>query len=287
MLFSRRHPKETRPEVSLPFRLRTTICYVLGEFNTEDGNGWAIFKEAEYRYRKDLGLEKVMTSGSTGRVESDLEGVIKSSYPNEVLDMVEAFLLVLPQEERLKCEHVINQTLQEYKQPWRVFNGQFTHMDSRYLAEEVLANARALLEARGFEGPLDEFDHAINAYSSGDLRGAITNAYSALESTIKSLLNVQREKPGRLLRTLIDSGLIPEYYQGFLQSVEQIIAAVMNERNEPGRGHGQGVMVTHLDASLAEFCLHLTGTLIVFLIKRYQEKSSFGAPPLDPEDLPF
>jgi len=282
-LFSQRHSKETLKHLSLPQPVRNKLFYVLSESSSFE-YGDSTFNQADYQYRRSLGLDKITAfaqDGSKNRVSSNLDGVIKRGYPSEVLDMVEAFHSVLAPKERPVYEPKVNQVLQEAKQPWRLMDGKIVKLDSDYLAEEVLSKAYSLLDAPGFEGPLEEFQQAMNDYSSGDYRGAITNASNAFESTMKVILGVQTEAPGKLVRSIIDSGLLPSYYSGFLDSVKTILAAVIVERNQPGRAHGQGSTATPIDPSFAEVCLHLAGTAIVFLVRRHREKSAL------PDDLPF
>jgi len=288
VLFSRRHPRY--PNLSLPIPLRVRIFYILQERAAFDNWGNYDFAQAEYQYRKQLGLERIeafAVDERKKRVPSDLEGVIKRGYANEVLDIVEAFLLVLDETEQEPCTREINEALQEHGQPWRLLNRQFVKLDSDYLAGEVLSTARSLLDDAGFAGPLAEFEDALRYHSTGETSAAINTANKALESTIKVVLGVDRAKPGRLIRAVIESELVPQYYQDFLTSFEDILRAVSVERNEPGRAHGQGSARTIIDPSLAELCMHLAGTLIVFLIKRYREKTSLDVGSMEVEDLPF
>jgi len=167
--------------------------------------------------------------------------------------------------------------------PWRLIEKRIYKIDSSFLEEEVIEKSFELLDAPGFEGALDEFRQAREDLASGETRHAIVMANNALESTMKSILKVQAIKPGMLVRKMIDSGVIPEYYQDFLKNFEQILLVVSNERNQPGRGHGQGATLAEVPHGLAELAFHLSGVLIVFLIKQHLEKSQ---QPTD-DEIPF
>lgn len=69
----------------------------------------------------------------------------------------------------------------------------------------------------------------------------------------------------------MDSGLIPEYYAGFIKAFEEnILMSVYKMRcEELGAGHGQGKKVNEIPKELAELAVHLSGVLIHFLIKRH------------------
>lgn len=269
---------------------------MLYELSERFMEGWGPnFSDAEYAYRKDLGLTEIVSfAPNNDRTPSGLEGVLLKGYPSEVFDMIEASLESLGPADRNLCQSHLNQYLREYKVPWLLYDGRFSKLDSEYLSSEVATRARHLLADTGFDGPLEEFDTAIEAYASGQFRDAITYANHALESTIKAVFPEGRGKPIALTRGLIDSGLVPKYYDGFFKALESVIGVVGVERSQPGRGHGQGASPESVEPSLAEFALHLTGTTIVFIIKRYREHAELSVvPPVaeseerTPDDLPF
>lgn len=186
---------------------------------------------------------------------------------------------------------------------WRMLDGRIIRIDSKWLEVEVHAKAAELLAARGFEGALAEFQQARSALSSGDTKGAINAANLTIESTMKAILGVEKEKPGTLIRKLIDSGLVPQYHEGFIKAFEEhILRAVPTARNlEKGVGHGQGIEVSDPPKSLAELAVNLTGVIVLFLLKRHFEihpvqpdkketvisEEELMEPPSNEDDVPF
>lgn len=105
-------------------------------------------------------------------------------------------------------------------------------------------------------------------------------------------MNIQKTKPGELYRKLIDSGIVPEYYSGFLKVFEEnILRCVAIMRNEePSVGHGRGSQDRLIPSSLAELGVHLSAVIINFLIKHHLESIGKGyekEEKLDEEDIPF
>ena len=90
-------------------------------------------------------------------------------------------------------------------------------------------------------------------------------------------------KTGELIKKVCHGELIPTYYEGFLDAFQNILSIVPTTRDNEA-GHGQGKEVTSVPPALAELTLHLSASMIVFLIKRYAEKH---LPQLDEEEIPF
>ena len=260
------------------------------EYAVDGSIYYSSFASAEYHYRYCLGLEKIRAFNLQGvREASGLEGLIKRSLPSEAMNMIEAFLTVVEGEPKSDCQHELNRLLASYQQPWRLLDGRFVKLDSAFLASEVITPTRSLLASEGFDGPLQEFEKALTAHSNGEYRDSIIYAGNAFESTLKAILDIQHAKPGELIRFIIDSGLIPDHQGAFLSTVESLLSMVVKERSQPGHAHGQGRSIVETDPSVAELCLHLTGTVVVFLIKRHREKTEMlsDKAAVNADDLPF
>jgi len=277
MLFSLRHKRSLgdrtlRP--SLPRRLRRSLLRVLQARATPWESDWGResgFNEldaAESAVLRETGHEYLSYPDDKKTVRGGFAEVVTLGYPENAMDLIEACLVEFPVDTRQRLEGELNDVLSGHNSPWRCVHGQFVLIDSKYLEEEVLRPAADLLHTAGFEGPLKEFSDARSALMDGNNRDAIVAANNALESTIKALLGVKREKPGRLIARLIKSELIPNHYDGFLESLDKILYTVLVERSEPGRAHGSGKQHEDVPRHYAELAIHLVGTLIVFLLRQ-------------------
>ena len=108
----------------------------------------------------------------------------------------------------------------------------------------------------------------------------------------QALLGVEKAKPGELFRKLIESGVIPEYYRGFLKAFEEnILRCVAIMRNEElGVGHGRGPSRNVVPPDLAELAINLSGVLINFLVKQHLQRigaSTEEEGEIDDEEDPF
>lgn len=304
-LFSKRckqslHDKKF--EVSIPCSVKVRLWITLLDYNemrwesTDTNFNYQVsileilpgFIEAE------LGLRELLAFPPEGGEPkpSDIEGfVLRGNYPPYLFDAIEIFYNNL-REDKDKFQTCINSIMEESDLPWRMASGKIFPMDSSYLDEVIMRRASRLLDEIQFHGALEEFERARVDLANSRPEGAIQNANLAVESTIKEILGVQRLKPGELFRGLIDSGIVPEYFKGFLTDFEKnILRRVAIIRNEElGVGHGKGPSKEVVPLELAELAVYLSGVLINFLIKQYLSK--IGAETItegkaDTEDISF
>jgi hypothetical protein len=308
-VFSKRHPKAAR-EVSLGQAVRQRIWYVIEEcdphYDPNRSSDWTLcWDELPDRLKKEHGWQELRAYKSQSEYEvlPHAKEFILRGVPRFVLDACELFYdLLLEDKERgflssgdpIKYQSKLNVVFEDANLPWRMLEGRILRVDSKWLEKEIHAKAAELLSVRGFEGALGEFQQARSDVSSGDYKGAIHAANLALESTIKGILNIGQEKPGKLYRKLIDSGLVPDYHEGFLKAFEEhVLRSVAMARNfEKGVGHGQGAEVNEPPKSFAELAVNLSGVLILYLLKRHLEMHPIPAEPepqaeVTDDDIPF
>ncbi len=240
-----------------------------------------ILESFEDVIRKEYGWAELRSYQSEDEYKVvNLEGFIMGGVPRFVLDAVELFYdqMVIHQDPAQSkpndFQERVNIIFEDAELPWRMSSGRIFRVDSKFLEEETVSKAQELMNVVGFEGAQDEFLRARTDLANNDMKGAIANANLALESVMKAILNETKIKPGKLMRKMIDSKIIPEYFEGFLQAFEQILRSVAVARNdEKGVGHGQGEKINDPPPELAKLTIHLAGALIVFLIDRYIGKN--------------
>jgi len=290
--------KEKKLKVSIPKAIRIRIWNLLINFDerwvetTDSGfNYWTSkLEKLTNNIKAEHGLE-ILSAYSEEKekeiVPTNLEGfIIRGCVPAYVWDAIELFYISLPDDKKPIFQKEFNKIMEESNLNWRMAEGKIFPVDSTYIEEEILRRTYQLLNEVKFLGPLQEFEKSREALTNGDYEGAIQNANLAVESTIKCILNIQKAKPGQLYKQLIDSGLVPQYFNGFLKAFEEnILRSVAKIRNEePGAGHGKGKESTPVPKSLAELAVNLSGVLINYLVKRYLEKLSAEK---EDEEIPF
>lgn len=277
--------KDKKIKVSVPTQVRVRIWKVLQDHDetwgesTDTGFNYqtSTLQQLPKRIEAELGLRELLAfpEGGGDPKPSNLKSfVLRGYYPPYLLDAIELFYESIGEDSRNPFQHSFNEIMEESGLSWRMANGKIFPVDSAYIEEEITRRAYELLHEAKFHGALQEFEKARVDLTNGDCEGAIQNANLAVESVIKEILGVERAKPGELYRGLIDSGLIPKYYTGFLKVFEEnILRCVAIMRNEElGVGHGRGPSKNIVPPDLAELAINLSAVLINFLVKQHLGK---------------
>jgi len=287
-LFSKRCKqslKEKKLKVSIPLTVRIRIWELFTRSNesysetTDTGfNYWtSTLEQLPGRIKAELGSELLAFPETGGEVKpSDLKSfVLRGNYPPYLFDTLELFYESICPDSQNQFQRYLNEIIAENNLPWRMADGKIFPVDSAYIEEEIIRRAYSLLHEVRFQGALQEFEKARADLSNNDYEGAIQNANLAVESAIKGVLKIERAKPGELFRKLVDAGIVPQYYKGFLKAFEEnILRCVAIIRNEElGVGHGQGIEVNKIPSTLAGLAVNLAGVLIKFLITHYLEQT--------------
>jgi hypothetical protein len=302
-LFSKRYEQGLRDgilNVSIPTTTRVRIWKALQNCDEvwaeTDNTGWnystSTLEQLPENFKAELGVTELLSypkDGDSPKPGNLEDFILRGRYPPHLLDVLELFYQNL-NENKEQFQNSINEIMEEGKLRWRMANGKILAVDP--MCQEINKTTYGLLHEASFNGALQEFDKAKVDLTNGDCEGAITNANLAVESVCKVILGVKKTKPGELYRALIDSGVIPNYYEGFLRVFEEnILRCVAIMRNqEPGAGHGRGALTTMPPVELAELAVNLSAVIINFLIKQHLKKLNANTKEgtiVEPEDLPF
>lgn len=238
------------------------------------------------------GSERLQVRDGQSRREVSFTEFMLKGYPTEMLDAIEAWFASEPQESD-KAAKELNALLAIHDSPWRFVAGEAVLIDSSYLHDEVVARTAELLGHAKAAGPLQEFQGALSALQAQESKRAVVEAHKSVESVMKLVLGTHEHWTfGRLLSEIVKSGLLPEYYEEFLRHFEMLALGAVKARNRPGTGHGQGPDAVDVPRSLAQFAIHLAGSINVFLLEHWIEKQGPQAAPaeadrISDDDVPF
>lgn len=291
-VFSERHDKalrEKRLKITLRLDLRHSIFRLMDRYSARSGwdNVDNLTCDAVIQSILDRRGWKSLQwwDGKQMQPASNFEEFLERGVPSHVLDAIEIFRGQLDQKKILAFTMELNNLFDIHRSSIRFFRGEFYIIDSAFIESQVLVQAQQLLEANSFQGALDEFLSARSAFMEKDFKRTILMANHAFESTLKAVLDLDRKRSTtELIKKACRGGLVPSYYSGFLDQFQAFMTTLTVTRTNEA-GHGQGKDVTVVPPALAEFAVHLSGALIVFIIKRHLERT----PPEESEfpDLPF
>lgn len=297
-IFSKRHRRlveRKNPSLNLSKTSKQRILYAMEEMNEPvyDTNAWGYNRESDLLSEVGDALVKEHGWEWLKTYDKQKQELVRATRVEEFLadcawyhsfDAIELYSKRLSGD-KPRFQETINRIFYDAGLPWLLADDTIFRVDSAFMAE-VLQCATQLLRSQGFEGAFEEFQKARSHLDSGDTKESIHHANLALESTIKSILGIDREKPGTLIRKMVDSSIIPSYYEGFLTNFEQVLRSVNIARNEErGAGHGQGPAVEEVPHPLSELVLNLCGALTVYLVKQHVEAKNSSSDGED--DIPF
>jgi len=293
-VFSERHEKALRSKrikLSLRLEFRRSLLRLFQSYS--GWNDWLGEYEICEAVAKAIldrrGWQALQYWNGAGMVSvNHFSEFIEKGTPHHVIDAIELFVDELELDKIAKFTSDLNKLFEIHHINLRYFNGEFYIIDSDFLESEVLSQAQQLLDSNTYSGALEEFLNARSAFMEKDYKQCILLANHALESTMKAILG-KDANTGELIKKICRDGYAPSYYEGFLDHFREFLNIVVKTRNNEA-GHGQGKDVADVPASLAELTLHLSASLIVFLIKCHLEKN----PPVEiapqdiiDEDVPF
>lgn len=296
-IFSQRHAdslSNKKIQVSLATKLRHRIIHCMR--NHDHWYGW---NQEDSTLGDDLKQKLLEHYGQAlrGYVNdelqevNDIETFIKTAWPALVFDAIELYNALLAEKvQKNDFPRNINQVFKTENSPYRLLEGHIVILDSAFLESAVLNRAGELLKNNAFEQASRDFLNARNNFTSTDYNGTVFECNNAVESALKKLLDNKNASQNDLKKGLMKAGLIPDYFQGFCENFEGLLQSLFSITNNSVR-HGKRDVPdarAEVDKAVASFVLHLTGTLLVFIMERYEESRE---PELEEnvvdDDLPF
>ena len=281
ILFSQRHKEAIDNKssfLSISKKIRQKLVYCMQKYNR--WYGWNQGDSIFYDDLKQKLLENYGEASLKAYVEdvfqevTNIEQFILGTKPEFVLDTIELYSILIDNPgQKVNFHKECNLIFKSENSSFRVLDGYIIKLDSTFLESEILNKAYELLKNNYFEKACKDFLNARNNLTAEDYSGTIIEANNAIESTLKKVLNKEKGEQGNLKKWLIKSGIIPDYFQGFCDHFEGLLQSAFTIANESSR-HGKKEIPSkrnEVTYAVASFFLHLTGSLIVFIMERYQE----------------
>lgn len=153
------------------------------------------------------------------------------------------------------------------------FDGEIIRIDTELIHAEAVKPALGLLRDAKFSGAEQEFLNAYSHYRKGSNKEALNDALKAFESTMKSIYDKRKwpyakgDTASKLIKVAFDNGLIPTMWEGHFSALRSTLETGVPTARNKLSGHGQGEKRTEVPEHLVAYVLHMTASLIVFLVK--------------------
>lgn len=279
-VFSQRHYQalnDKKLQISISTRTRQKIIFCMQNYNQLYGwnNEDSVFHDdLKRKFMEVHGITELRAyvMDELKRVEQ-IEDFIKGAWPPHVLDAVEVYNQLVEIDRKTEFERDINGIFRVEETPYRLLESEIVILDSVFLESSVLNKAYKLLKTNYFEKACKDFLNARTNFTSGDWSGTVFECNNAMESALKKITDLERGDQLKLKSALMKAGIVPDYFQGFCEYFEGLLQSSFTIANQSAR-HGKKDLPSDrnkVGRALASFVLHLTGSLLVFLIERYEE----------------
>lgn len=151
-------------------------------------------------------------------------------------------------------------------------NKTILRVDNSVLHEDVIQKTLLFLKQEEFSNANEEYVNGLRHYRQSNYKECLNECLKALESTLKIICAInnwevlETDTAHKLIKKVIDNGLIPSHLQTFLTGIRTTLeSGVPTFRNKMG-GHGQGVDKIIVPQHFASYVLYITGSSISFLV---------------------
>jgi len=300
-LFSKRKRalSKTTPDVYqydvIPTPLRIQLIHIwhdsIGNPHVNfDDQTWTFYHQIANTLRREWG---VLTLTKENYQPSD----VRQSYPDVinrfgmeedvdlVLDIVELCCLTIDHAVRgrnwIRGEDAndiadlaiaeVNERFREHAIGYEYSDGQLIRVDSAFAHQEIVKPVLTVLRGSRFITAQAEFLKAHTHYRKSEYSDALIECCKAFESTMKIICAKRKwtvdknATASALVKACLDNGLVPEFWQGHIGGLKNLLeSAIPTPRNKLG-GHGAGAASHAVSEPLARYVLNMTASTILFL----------------------
>lgn len=238
-----------------------TLCREYGVFNLTDNGG--IHTEQIFNFLLN-----------TKDVEKALD-VIELSF--RLIDRSvrnDAYRFHHPNQKPDAAIEELNHRFREHGVGFQYEQGSIIKLESELLHSEVVRPLLAAMTAKPFQAALSEFHNAHEHYRHRRYKECLNDCLKSFESTMKAVCSKKgwiadkNATSKALIQVLFDNSFFPSYLQTQFASLRTLLESGTPTIRNKTSGHGQGVTVTNVPEELASYCLHLTATNLLFIVKQ-------------------
>ena len=133
------------------------------------------------------------------------------------------------------------------------------------------------MKSNNFQGALNEFMGAFDAYKTNNSEECIRLCGNAIESTLKQIISERgltlpkSQTAAPMIELLSSNNVVHAYLTSHYTSLFSMLkSGVPTIRNNSG-GHGAGVQPRDVPDYLARFVINMTASSVLFLIHAHQD----------------
>lgn len=268
------NPKKIKLYISPNIRRR--IFYLLQNYDSnyyDDGYHSDLYERLPRKLLEQYGTLTLTIYKDGNKQETEgIEEFFLYGWVPHVFDGIELFCHhFLDDKKRVAFFKEMNEIFLSEDLPYRMIDNQIVILDSAFLESEVLNKTLKLLDTHQILAAHQNFSDAVRKFSAKDYDGVIYKCNESIESLLKYLSGKETASQGELKKWLMKEKIIPDYFQSFCDSFSELLQSTFNIANQ--LRHGKKEIPDEknkVDRPVANFMLHLTGTLLLFILQRYE-----------------
>lgn len=170
----------------------------------------------------------------------------------------------------------LNELFKIYRIGYQLLDGKIVRVDSEYLHNETIKKVVNVLSEFHFDGPIKEFQQALDHHRRNEPENALNWANRAFESTMKAICDEMDWKyPSKAtagdLIPVITKNLLPPYFNPQLGGTKTLLEALPAVRGQIAT-HGDGKTKKKIPTYVTSYAIHQAATTIVLLVDAYKER---------------
>lgn len=179
-----------------------------------------------------------------------------------------------PKESSDEAINELNARFREHGVGFQFEQGSVIKVSSELLHAEVVRPLLSAMDVPPFSPALSEFHSAHEHYRHKRYKECLNECLKSFESTMKAVCvkrswNVAPNATAKnLIQALFDNSFFPLYLQTQMSAIRTLLESGTPTIRNKNSGHGQGVTHLVVPEELANYCLHLTATNLLFIVEQ-------------------
>lgn len=236
----------------------------------------AVFELRKESFKENPNHSLFITISHYFLYETDVEKSL--SVVELVARVIEHFYLERYQDSQPFIQE-LNQRFKEHGFGYQYESGQIIRVDSQFIHSEAVKPTLMVLSQPMYKGAQEEFLRAHEHYRYQRYQEAMVDCLKAYESTIKIIMKKHKweynenDTADALTGKLLQKGLVPEYWLQYFKSLKNTLTAGVPTVRNKEAGHGQADELKNIPDYLVSYVLHMTASVILFLVKAEESLS--------------
>lgn len=275
----------------IPVNLRVQIWQIItAALENSNSEEREVFETVHRILLEEYGLFQLSNRSQWSPMTDLQQFLINESRTDEALDITELCMKIIHtyvRDNSQRFSHAtlspdnaisdLNHRFKEHGVGFQFEAGFIVKIEDELLHDEVVRPLIATLDKAPFKAALEEFHSAHKHYRHQHYKECLVDCLKAFESTMKAICNEyswpidENATANKLITALFDNSFFPSYMESQISALRTLLSSGVPTVRNKNAGHGQGTIIQQVPEELASYCLHLTATNLLFMVKTFEQ----------------